>query len=69
MQSDDALEYMCPYCGTINNFLLNGVRDMYREKQEACSNCNRILSLTPAEGIGGSVNLIIDAVDSDKVIN
>ncbi len=68
MQSDNALEYMCPYCGTVNEFPLERLCDMYHPQRESCGNCNRELSLTAAEGIGGRVNLIIDASESDKII-
>ena len=68
MQSDNALEYMCPYCGAINDFYLNSVRDMYHEQHESCGCCNKVLSLTAADGIGGRVNLIVDALDSELII-
>ena len=68
MQSDNALEYMCPYCGAINDFKLDSLRDMYHEQHELCSCCNKILSLTPADGIAGRVNLIVDEVINDNVI-
>ena len=63
MQSNHALEYMCPYCGAINDFKLNTTRDMYHEQHESCSCCNKVLSLTAADGIGGRINLIVDALD------
>tara|TARA_Y100001968_G_scaffold333350_1_gene395686 strand:+ start:9747 stop:9989 length:243 start_codon:yes stop_codon:yes gene_type:complete len=68
MQSDNALEYMFPYCGAINDFYLNSVRDMYHEQHESCGCCNKVLSLTAADGIGGRVNLIVDALDSELII-
>lgn len=68
MQSDNALEYMCSYCGAINDFYLNSVRDMYHEQHESCGCCNKVLSLTAADGIGGRVNLIVDALDSELII-
>ena len=68
MQSDNALEYMCPYCGAINDFYLNSVRDMYHEQHESCGCCNKVLSLTAADGIGGRVNLSVDALDSELII-
>lgn len=68
MQSIKALEYMCPYCGAINDFRLNSARDMYHEQHESCECCNKVLSLTPADGIGGRINLIVDALDTELVI-
>ncbi|GFD69220.1 hypothetical protein KUL156_34790 [Alteromonas sp. KUL156] len=68
MQSDCTLEYMCPYCGAINNFHLNSIRDMYYEQHESCGCCNKVLSLTPADGIAGSINLIVDEIINDNVI-
>ena len=67
MQSVKALEYMCPYCGEINDFQLNASRDMYLEQHESCGCCNKILSLIPADGIGGRINLIVDALDSEHL--
>jgi len=64
MQSDSALEYMCPYCGAINDFQLETVRD----KHESCGCCNKVLSLTAADGIGGRINLIVDSLDAERVI-
>jgi predicted RNA-binding Zn-ribbon protein involved in translation (DUF1610 family) len=68
MQSDDTLEYMCPHCGTINEFKLMALRDMYHEQQETCAGCNKKLSLTAADGIGGRVNLIVDSIEPDNAI-
>ena len=68
MQSDNALEYMCPYCGAINDFQLETVRDMYHEQHESCGCCKKVLSLTAADGIGGRINLIVDAIDIEAVI-
>ncbi|WP_232368005.1 hypothetical protein [Alteromonas mediterranea] len=68
MESERTLEYMCPYCGAINSFQLNCVRDMYHEQHESCSCCKKMLSLTPADGIGGSINLIVDESDIENVI-
>ena len=61
MQSDSALEYMCPYCGAINDFQLETVRDMYHEQHESCGCCNKVLSLTAADGIVVNINMIGDA--------
>jgi predicted RNA-binding Zn-ribbon protein involved in translation (DUF1610 family) len=68
MQSDSALEYMCPHCGTINELRREALRDMYHEQHETCDCCKKMLSLTPADGIGGRVNLVIDAIESDKAM-
>jgi len=68
MQSDSALEYMCPYCGAINDFQLETDRDMYHEQHESCGCCNKVLSLTAANGIGGRINLIVDSLDAELVI-
>ena len=43
MQSDSALEYMCPYCGAINDFQLETVRDMYHEQHESCGSTQYLI--------------------------
>jgi hypothetical protein len=66
MQSSDALEYMCPYCGAINNFERTAIRDMYHEQETSCDCCKKVLGLTPANGIGGKINLIIESLEAEK---
>ena len=68
MQGNDALEYMCPYCGFINNFKIAAIRDMYQEQETSCNCCRKTLNLTPANGIGGRINLIVDSVETDKPV-
>ncbi len=68
MQSDGALEYMCPYCGAINGFQLETVRDMHYEQHESCGCCSKVLSITAANGIGGRINLIVDETDAEHII-
>ena len=41
MQSDSALEYMCPHCGTINELRREALRDMYHEQHETCDCCKK----------------------------
>jgi len=57
-----------PVLRPINDFQLETVRDMYREQHESCGCCNKVLSLTAADGIGGRINLIVDSLDAERVI-
>ncbi|NDW21087.1 hypothetical protein [Alteromonas hispanica] len=66
MHGESSLEYMCPHCGAINTCQIGILKEMYIEQFDACVGCKKHLSLTPADGIGGRVNLVIDAVESDN---
>lgn len=68
MRKDDTLEYLCPHCGTINQFKLDTLRDMYQEQIETCAGCSKPLALIAADGVEGAINLIIEELEQDLQI-
>jgi len=66
MKNDRLLEFMCPYCGAVNEFAMQALRDMYKEQVEICGCCKKQVGITAADGIEGSINLIITELDSDS---
>ncbi|GEA10062.1 CPXCG motif-containing cysteine-rich protein [Alteromonas sp. KUL49] len=68
MKTNDKLEYLCPYCGAVNEFALNMIRDMYQEQIEKCDCCDKPLMLTAADGVEGAINLVIDEYEYDAQV-
>jgi len=69
MKTDSPLEYRCPYCGAVNEFAMLTLRDMYQEQVEVCGCCKKHLGLTAADGVEGSINLVISELESDVRYN
>jgi uncharacterized protein (DUF983 family) len=65
MHGETGLEYMCPHCGATNTVQIGILKDMYTEQFDSCACCKKHLSLTPADGVGGKINLVIDGLDPD----
>ena len=65
MKDDTQLEFMCPYCGAVNEFAMQTLRDMYKEQVETCGCCKKPLGLIAADGVEGSINLIITELESN----
>lgn len=65
MNKNQPLEYLCPYCGVINAFELNSLRDMYHEQVETFFCCKKKLSLTAADGVEGQINLVITELENE----
>lgn len=67
MKTDTPLEYMCPRCGAVNDFTLHPTKDMYKEQHPFCPCCGASLSLIAADGVNGSINLIVDELENDVI--
>ncbi|MBU3023571.1 hypothetical protein [Aestuariibacter sp. A3R04] len=61
-------EFLCPHCSHINTLEINPAKEMYIERQVACSRCNTVVEVVPADGIGEQINLIVSVTSSEMPI-
>ncbi len=68
MNASSHHEYMCPQCHHINSFPETALRNMYKEQLTTCEKCGCKLEVTPADGIGDKINLVVSIAGQEYLL-